>query len=142
MASTKGRIITTDTPIARPYFKYITGTPALVVQNAEGQILYSEVNPDLGKRPRELISEINQTMKRKRHCDGNVCPIVEPEPKPQPDDGPKDVPIQPAAVGPTVGPGPALPEKKSSPLLGILAFAGCGAAAYALRFGIAAHKAF
>lgn len=138
MQQTSGRIITIDTPIAKPYFKYMSGTPCLVVQNPDGQVIYSEVNPDLGRRPRELIAEINKTMKRKQHCDGNVCPVVEPilPKKTVVDDGPKDVPIVPA-VSPAP---PATPAKTSSILPAILAFLVLGGLAYAARFGIAARR--
>ena len=85
-ARTHWHVWTIDQPEAKPYWKFVTKTPCLIIQDCKehgGRILYNEPNPDLAKHPKGLLHQINVTRKRQKHgtvspyngpCPDGVCP--------------------------------------------------------------------
>lgn len=101
-------------------------TPCLLIQRANGQVVYRESGPELGKHPHSLTHAIRKQIQR--HCpDGKCLPL---HPLPGPDNSKDEVPTvlleQPPAAD------------KKSPLAGILmsiAALGGGAFAHAKKTG-------
>lgn len=91
---THWHVWTIDLPEAKPYWKFVTKTPCLMILDCAGEagrVLYSEANPDLAKKPDGLLHQINVTRKRQKHgnqqpfnCPDGVCPIPKKEEAAQP----------------------------------------------------------
>jgi hypothetical protein len=121
---THWHLITTDQAEFQPFRPLVSATPCLVVERANGEVVYRESGPDLGKRPHELTHAIRREIQR--HCpDGRCLPL---HPVPDREGGANEADEIPAVLRESEAPG-----RQSLSLAVILtALAGLGG-------GVAAH---
>ncbi len=126
---THWHLITTDQAECAKFSALVDATPCLIVERANGQVVYRESGPDLGKRPHALTHAIRKEIQR--HCpDGRCLPL---HPVPGKDENPPQDEI-PAVLRET--PPPA--DKKAS-LVPLALVAGlAGLSGFALKFRKAA----
>ena len=125
---THWHLITTDQAECAKFRALVDATPCLIVERANGEVVYRESGPDLGKHPHALTHAIRKEIER--HCpDGRCLPL---HPVPGKEEEPRDE--IPAVLRET----PAPAEKKAN-LVPLAAVAGAGlAAGFAWRFKRAA----
>jgi hypothetical protein len=71
---THWHLITTDEAEFQPFRPLVSATPCLIVERANGEVVYRESGPDLGKRPHQLTHAIRREIER--HCpDGRCLPL-------------------------------------------------------------------
>lgn len=107
-ARANGRLMRTNDPNAKPYWPILHGTPALVLIDGNGMVMYNETNPDLLDHPRQLMNAMTEGAERRRkNCDQNgICQIVdEPDNAIVDEGGPRDILAQGYQQ-------PALPSQK------------------------------
>jgi hypothetical protein len=126
---THWHLITTDQTECAKFSALVDATPCLIVERANGQVVYRESGPDLGKRPHALTHAIRKEIQR--HCpDGRCLPL---HPVPGKDEEPPRDEI-PAVL--RESPPPA--DRKAS-LVPLVAVAGlAGLAGFARKFRAAA----
>ncbi len=125
---THWHVITTDQPEFRKFRALVDVTPCLIVERANGEVVYRESGPALGRHPYLLTRAIRKEIQR--HCpDGRCLPL---HPVPGPDETPSHDEI------PAVLREEAPPAQKPNPLPALLA-AGLGALlGFASKFRMAA----
>jgi hypothetical protein len=86
-AQTHWHLTTTDAPEFDKFRALVTATPCLLLQRANGEVVYRESGPELGHEPHSLTHAIRKEIQR--HCpDGRCLPL---HPRPGPDErGPAD----------------------------------------------------
>ena len=102
---THWHLITTDQTECAKFRALVDATPCLIVERANGQVVYRESGPDLGRRPHALTHAIRKEIER--HCpDGRCLPL---HPVPGRDEEPSQDEV-PAVLRET----PAPAEKKAN----------------------------
>jgi hypothetical protein len=123
---THWHLITTDQAECAKFRALVNATPCLIVERANGEVVYRESGPDLGKHPHVLTHAIRKEIER--HCpDGRCLPL---HPVPGKDEEPEEIP---AVLRETP------PAEKKANLVPLAAIAGAGLfAGFAWRFKRAA----
>lgn len=137
-AHTHLRIWSVDQAEAKPYYKFVTMTPCLLIQKPTGEIVYRECNPTLAKFPHGLRHQIVKTVRQERHGHQPICPGPNCEPPSREQPLPSNEVVlnrEPPAVAP-----PAKEEKKSA-VPALLIAGAVAAVTYVVKFGAAARKA-
>jgi len=125
---THWHLITTDQTECAKFRALVDATPCLIVERANGEVVYRESGPELGKRPHALTHAIRKEIER--HCPDGRCLPLHPVPGKE-DESPEEIP---AVLRET----PA-PAEKRAKLVPLAAVAGAGlAAGFAWRFKRAA----
>jgi hypothetical protein len=75
---THWHLITTDQAEFQRFRALVDATPCLLVERANGQVVYRESGPDLGKRPHALTHAIRKEIER--HCPDGRCLPLHPVP--------------------------------------------------------------
>lgn len=76
---THWHLITTDQPEFAPFRSLVTATPCLIVERANGEVVYRESGPELGKHPHDLTHAIRREVER--HCPDGRCLPLHPVPR-------------------------------------------------------------
>src|SRR5262245_60866508 len=128
---THWHLITTDQAEFPKFRPLVAATPCLIVERANGEVVYRESGPELGKRPHDLTHALRREIQR--HCpDGRCLPL---HPVPGKDEEPLKDEI-PAVLRET----PAPAEKRHS-FVPAAAIAGAGMlAGFAWKFKRAAAQ--
>ena len=82
---THWHLITTDQLEFRKFRALVDATPCLIVERANGEVVYRESGPDLGRQPHLLTRAIRKEIQR--HCPDGRCLPLHPVPgqdEPQP----------------------------------------------------------
>lgn len=82
---THWHLITTDQPEFRKFRALVDATPCLIVERANGEVVYRESGPELGRHPHLLTHAIRKEIER--HCPDGRCLPLHPVPgqdEPQP----------------------------------------------------------
>jgi len=125
---THWHLITTDQAECAKFRALVDATPCLIVERANGEVVYRESGSDLGKHPHALTHAIRKEIER--HCPDGRCLPLHPVPLKE-DESPGEIP---AVLRET----PAPAEKKAN-LVPLAAVAGAGLfAGFAWRFKRAA----
>lgn len=80
---THWHVITTDQPEFQPFRSLVTITPCLVVERANGEVIYRESGPQLGRDNDGLRRAICREVER--HCPDGRCLPLHPTPGPAPE---------------------------------------------------------
>ncbi len=75
---THWHLITTDQTECAKFRALVDATPCLIVERANGEVVYRESGPDLGKRPHALTHAIRREIER--HCPDGRCLPLHPVP--------------------------------------------------------------
>jgi hypothetical protein len=75
---THWHLITTDEAEFQPFRPLVSATPCLIVERANGEVVYRESGPDLGKRPHQLTHALRREIER--HCPDGRCLPLHPVP--------------------------------------------------------------
>ncbi|MGE5194068.1 MAG: hypothetical protein ACM3U2_16355 [Deltaproteobacteria bacterium] len=75
---THWHLITTDQTDCAKFRPLVDVTPCLIVERANGQVVYRESGPDLGKHPHALTHSIRREIQR--HCPDGRCLPLHPVP--------------------------------------------------------------
>ena len=91
-AQTHWHLITSDQQEFQKFRALVDTTPCLIVERANGEVVYRESGPDLGKRPHALTHAIRREIQR--HCPDGRCLPLHPVPGKDetPSDGKNEVP--------------------------------------------------
>ena len=81
---THWHLITTADPEFAKFRSLVDSTPCLLVERANGQVIYRGSGHDLGHRPPELTRSIRRQVER--HCPRGRCLPIHPQPPFGPDD--------------------------------------------------------
>jgi hypothetical protein len=124
---THWHLITTDQAECAKFRALVNATPCLIVERANGEVVYRESGPDLGKHPHALTLAIRKEIER--HCpDGRCLPL---HPLPGKDESPEEIPAVLRETPP--------PAEKKANLVPLAAIASAGLfAGFAWRFKRAA----
>jgi hypothetical protein len=126
---THWHLITTDQAECAKFSALVDATPCLLVERANGQVVYRESGPGLGKRPHELTHAIRKEIQR--HCPDGRCLPLHPVPGKE-EEPPRDE--IPAVLRET----PPAADRKAN-LVPLVAVAGlAGLAGFARKFRAAA----
>ena len=126
---THWHLITTDQTECAKFKALVDVTPCLIVERSNGQVVYRESGPDLGKRPHALTHAIRKEIQR--HCpDGRCLPL---HPVPGKDEQPPQDEI-PAVLRET----PVPAERKASLVPMLIVAAMSGLAGFVFKFRKAA----
>jgi hypothetical protein len=121
---THWHLITTDQAECAKFRALVDATPCLIVERANGEVVYRESGPDLGKHPQALTRAIRKEIER--HCPDGRCLPLHPVPGKE-DESPEEIPT-------VLRETPAPAEKKAN-LVPLAAVAGAGlAAGFVWRF--------
>lgn len=125
---THWHLMTTDQPEFQAFRPLVSATPCLIVERANGEVVYRESGPELGKHPHALTHAIRREIER--HCpDGRCLPL---HPVPDADEKPDAVDEIPAVLQ---EPQPAMkPSSITAILAGLAGLAG-GVAGHWKRSG-------
>jgi|GEM_PF-5334620 len=77
---THWHVITTDQPEFRKFRALVDVTPCLIVERANGEVVYRESGPELGRHPHLLTRAIRKEIQR--HCPDGRCLPLHPVPGP------------------------------------------------------------
>jgi hypothetical protein len=108
---THWHVITTDQPEFQKFRALVSVTPCLVIERANGEVIYRESGPQLGRDNDGLRRAIRREVER--HCPDGRCLPLHPVPGPGPD-APDEIPA-------VLREGPTDSEDKRSPLVTLLA---------------------
>jgi hypothetical protein len=127
---THWHLFTTDQPEYQKFRGLVEATPCLILERANGEVVYLESGPALGKTPRALTHMIRKQIQR--HCPRNRCLPLQPVP------GKDEPPPQENEIPSVLREEPALADKKTN--LAPLAFAAGlgGLLGFAVKFKQAA----
>jgi hypothetical protein len=75
---THWHLFTTDQAEYQKFRGLVEATPCLIVERANGEVVYLESGPDLGKKPHALTHLIRKEIQR--HCPRNRCLPLQPVP--------------------------------------------------------------
>lgn len=75
---THWHLITCGQKECRPFAALVDATPCLIIERANGQVVYRESGPELGKRPHALTHAIRKEIQR--HCPDGKCMPLHPVP--------------------------------------------------------------
>lgn len=75
---THWHLITTDQAEFQAFRPLVNSTPCLIVERANGEVVYRESGPELGKRPHALTHAIRREIQR--HCPDGRCLPLHPVP--------------------------------------------------------------
>ena len=75
---THWHLITTDQPEFRKFRALVDTTPCLIVERANGEVVYRESGPELGRHPHLLTHAIRKEIQR--HCPDGRCLPLHPVP--------------------------------------------------------------
>jgi hypothetical protein len=75
---THWHLFTTDQAEYQKFRGLVEATPCLIVERANGEVVYLESGPDLGKKPHDLTHLIRKAIQR--HCPRNRCLPLQPVP--------------------------------------------------------------
>jgi hypothetical protein len=75
---THWHLFTTDQAEYQKFKPLIESTPCIIVERANGEVVYRESGPDLGKKPSALTRLIRKEIER--HCPRNRCLPLQPVP--------------------------------------------------------------
>ena len=127
-AQTHFELIETDKPAFEKFASCVDVTPCLILERPNGQVIYRESGPQLGKNSRGLVKAIEKQIER--HCPDGRCLPLHPTPvndQPEQGDEPPTITI------------PGDPPKARS-LIPVIAIAGVAAlAGFARKFRLAAQ---
>lgn len=123
---THWHLITTDQREFAKFRPLVAATPCLIVERANGEVVYRESGPDLGKHPHNLTHAIRQEIER--HCPDGRCLPLHPVPR-RDDERPVDDEI-PAVLRV----GPPRREHPGTLLLAMLTALGAGMAGIAVQW--------
>ncbi|MDE2102071.1 MAG: hypothetical protein KGL39_32795 [Patescibacteria group bacterium] len=113
---THWHLITTDQVEFKKFRSLVDVTPCLIIERANGEVIYRESGPELGKRPHGLVKAIRKDVER--HCPDGRCLPLHPVPAPDGKDQ-ANVDEVPAVLKDDTAP----PEKKSHSALPAVAIA-------------------
>jgi len=82
-AQTHWHCITSDQKEFEKFRPLVDATPCLIVERANGEVVYRESGPKLGSHPRGLCCAIQKEVQR--HCPDGRCLPLHPLPGPAPD---------------------------------------------------------
>jgi len=85
---THWHLITTDQPEYRKFQQLAQTTPCLLVERANGQVIYHGCGPELNQRSPELTRAIRRSVER--HCPRGRCLPIHPQPPFPPADRNRD----------------------------------------------------
>jgi len=99
---THWHLITTDQAEFVKFRPLLSTTPCLIVERANGEVVYRESGPELGKHPHDLTHAIRREIER--HCPDGRCLPLHPVPhrdeeRPNDDEVPSVLRIGPPAHG-------------------------------------------
>jgi|SRR5579872_3868651 len=125
---THWHLITTDQPECQKFRSLVSATPCLIVERANGEVVYRESGPELGRRPHALTRAIRKEVER--HCPDGKCLPLHPVPH-------EKEPIDEVPAVLREEEKPEAPKHRSTaPLLVVTVLA--GAAGFAVKFRRAA----
>lgn len=75
---THWHLFTTDQPECAKFRTLVDATPCLIVERANGEVVYRESGPDLGRQPHALTHAIRREIQR--HCPDGRCLPLHPVP--------------------------------------------------------------
>lgn len=75
---THWHLVTTDQEECEKFRTLVDATPCLIVERANGQVVYRESGPDLGRQPHALTHAIRREIQR--HCPDGRCLPLHPVP--------------------------------------------------------------
>lgn len=75
---THWHLITTDQAEFQPFRPLVSATPCLIVERANGEVVFRESGPELGKQPHALTHAIRREIER--HCPDGRCLPLHPVP--------------------------------------------------------------
>lgn len=75
---THWHLITTDQAEFQVFRPLVSATPCLIVERANGEVVYRESGPELGRRPHALTHSIRREIQR--HCPDGRCLPLHPVP--------------------------------------------------------------
>ncbi|MGQ0636457.1 MAG: hypothetical protein ACT4QC_17735 [Planctomycetaceae bacterium] len=108
---THWHVITTDQPEFQAFRSLVTVTPCLLVERANGEVIYRESGLQLGQNNDGLRRAIRREVER--HCPDGRCLPLHPVPGPAPD-APDEIPA-------VLREGPAATDEKRNPLVALFA---------------------
>ena len=103
---THWHLFTTDQPEYQKFRRLVEATPCLIVERANGEVVYLESGPDLGKTPHALAHLIRKEIQR--HCPRNRCLPLQPVP------GKDEPPPKENEIPSVLREDPALADKKTN----------------------------
>lgn len=77
---THWHLITSDKPEFQKFRPLVDALPCLIVERCNGEVIYRESGPDLGKRPHGLVRAVKKEVQR--HCPDGHCLPLHPVPGP------------------------------------------------------------
>lgn len=126
---TQFRLITSDSPQFPKWRPTVDALPCLVVERANGEVIYRESGPQLARHPDALVRAIRKEVAR--HCPDGRCLPIHPTPDTTPPPKEEIPPVLKVDSAET-------PLKKPSPLPVLLVVAICFAIGFAHKFRQAA----
>lgn len=108
---THWHLITVEQPEFQKFRPLVSATPCLIVERGNGEVVYRESGPDLGKHPHQLTHALRREVER--HCPDGRCLPLHPVPdKNEPRRDEEEIPAilreEPKLPGPKHGSGLAL----------------------------------
>jgi hypothetical protein len=126
---THWHLITTDQPEFRKFRALVDVTPCLLLERANGEVVYRESGPELGRHPHLLTHAIRKEIQR--HCPDGRCLPLHPVPGP-------DEPSPHEEIPAVLREEPPASKNQGNPLPAVIV-AGLGALlGFARRFRMAA----
>jgi hypothetical protein len=127
---THWHLFTTDQAEYQKFKPLVEDTPCLIVERANGEVVYREFGPELGKKPTALTRLIRKEIER--HCPRNRCLPLQPVP------GKEEPPPKDNEIPAVLREAEPVPEKKAN-LAPMFLVAGLGGLlGFAVRFKHAA----
>lgn len=127
---THWHLITVDQPEFKKFRPLVDCTPCLIVERANGEVIYRESGPELGRHPHGLARAIRKQVQR--HCPDGKCLPLHPVPGPNEPAPNEEIP----AVIREQKEEPQKPKHSAAPFIVLMALA--GVAGFAMKFRRAA----